>query len=236
MEPTIRDERPAADFTPSLLRVASDPRPIGSLHELLGGFCHKCRNTLNCLKMSLYLAKRDSEPDVLATLNQLEPHYREVEQIFDRLHAICRPITLTPVTLDLALLIDQRRLAWDAWMAARQRPLVVCSPREPAVGQYDPNCLGQGLDALVSWRAAAGTPREPARLRWHVHEQHFRLEWEERSAGGFDTPAIEAGPSASLALPLLMRVVSAHGGRLDLSVRDELLIGLSWPLALHRTE
>ena len=42
----------------SLSRVVVDPARIAELHEVLGPFCHKSRNILNSLKISLYLAHR----------------------------------------------------------------------------------------------------------------------------------------------------------------------------------
>src|SRR5262245_63205500 len=45
-------------LTGSLFRVATDASMVVALHDVLGSFCHECRNTLNSLKLSLYLAKR----------------------------------------------------------------------------------------------------------------------------------------------------------------------------------
>jgi hypothetical protein len=236
MEPWIGEQRPGLGFNASLLRAVSDTRSVGSLHQILGGFCHKCRNTLNCLKLSLYLAKRESAPDALSLLRQLEPHYRAVEQIFEQLQTICRPMSLSPVKLDLALLIEQHWPSWNQWMGTNQRRLDLFPPEVPAVGEFDPQRLGQGLDALIAWRAEAGAPRAPARLRWRVQDQRFRIDWEEPTACGIESPTPVPATSSSLALPLLSRVVSAHGGHVDLSVRDDVRIGLSWPLALQRTE
>jgi hypothetical protein len=221
----------------SLLRVAADPESLDSLHGLLGGFCHKCRNALNGLKLSLYLAKRLSHPEALAQLKELESHYDSLERLFDRLQLICRPMAITPITLPLGLLIEERRGTWDEWMARRGRRLLVSSPGEAVIGEFDPNRLTQGLDALVAWRAGDGAPGEPARLRWRLQNQQFQLDWVERSAQGLDLDSAPGGLdlSESLALPLLARVISAHGGHLDLTVRDGLRIGLRWPVAVSRS-
>src|SRR4051812_10760623 len=50
-------------LTSSLCRIAADPAQVGTLYEILGGYCHQCRNTLNSLKLSLYLARRGGAPD-----------------------------------------------------------------------------------------------------------------------------------------------------------------------------
>jgi hypothetical protein len=236
MDPQIRDERPGNCFHASLLRAVSDTRSVGSLYEILGGFCHKCRNTLNCLKLSLYLAQRQASPDTFAMLRELEPHYRAVEQVFERLQLICRPMALAPVKLDLALLIEQHQRSWKEWMGTNHRRLELCSPEVPAVGEFDPNRLGQGLDALIAWRAEAGDPNTPARLDWRTEAQQFRIDWREQTTGALESAERDPEASTSLALPLLSRVVTAHGGRVELRTSDELRIGLSWPLALPSTD
>jgi hypothetical protein len=190
---------------------------------------------LNCMKLSFYLAKRAPDPAALTSLSELEPYYLAVERLFDRLQTICRPMALTPIELPLELLIEERRGVWNEWMGSHQRRLEMFPSKQPAIGAFDPNRLGQGLDALVMWRAEVGAPGEPARLRWRVEEQQFRLDWEEPSARGLD-PAERAGERAeSLALPLLARVIAAHGGRLDWNVLAGLHIGLRWPLAVPIT-
>jgi hypothetical protein len=227
MAPVTIEGIPGEGLAVSLLRVSSDPAQRARLHQLLGTFCHQCRNTLNSLKLSLYLAKRSAAPDKLGPWNDLEPRYRDVEQFFERLQLIVRPMPLTTVRLPLALLLEDRGAAWSALLAARERRLDLAPPCESSTVAYDPLRLGDALDSLVAWRAEAGPAGQPARLRWDTVGGQAFLEWSEAAGSGREPPC--DGPQ-SLVLPLLGRVASAHGGSVSVDARDGLRVGLSWPV------
>jgi hypothetical protein len=211
----------------SLLRAAADPAERDRLHELLGGFCHQCRNTLNSMKLSLYLAKRGSDTKRRAVWSDLEPRYMAVEQFIERLQLIVRPMALTPVRLALSLLFEERGGAWSATMAASGRTLTCVSPPDPVVVSFDPFHLGHALDGLVAWRAAAGPPGTEASLHWWVDRGRSYLEWSE-TVTNTERPA--ATRDEALVLPLLGRVATAHGGSFSIDARDGLLIRLNWPV------
>ena len=141
------------DLACSLIDVVSNPFKVRALHDILGGFCHQCRNTLNSLKLSLYLAKRDPAHAASPDWGDLDHRYRDVELLFDRLQAICRPMTLTPIKASLSLVMEERGRSWVEAMAARDRCLTLFAP--PAgndVGEFDPVRLPEGLSTFIFWR------------------------------------------------------------------------------------
>jgi len=226
---------PNADdaLTGSLFRVATDLGMVTALHDVLGGFCHECRNTLNSLKLSLYLAKRESNVPTSDMLGEVESRYHEVEQLFDRLQLICRPMRVTPIRASLALLIQERSRSWVEAMSARERELTLVPPHEPDVGDFDPVRLTESLDAFVRWRAEVGEARSPAMLRWGVRDGRFELQWHEPRAGKPAGAAPGTARPDPLALPLLARVITAHGGTTTLDVDEGLRLEATWPLVMR---
>jgi hypothetical protein len=227
MVPVTIDGIPDQQIASSLLRLAVDPTHRACLYDALGGFCHQSRNVLNSLKLSLYLAKRSATPDLCARWSELEPHYLELEQFIERLQFIIRPMELNCVCLPLSLLIEERTDKWSAEMGTHGRRLEFVPPVNSSNVKYDPSWLGHALDALVAWRAEAKRGSSVAQLRWGVDHGASKLEWLEDSIGGADR---RLDRPDSLALPLVGRVVSAHGGTLSVDVRDGLQVCLRWPV------
>ena len=61
---------------------------------MLSSFNHRCRNSLNGIKMSLYLFKREVGGPMPGELGELERSYQQLEVLFDRLQMIYRPLSL----------------------------------------------------------------------------------------------------------------------------------------------
>ena len=230
------DHEGIGDLAASLLRVAGDPAQVVRLHELLGGFCHQCRNSLNSLKMGLYLAKRSEGGAPQAIWAQLEAHYQAAERIIDRMQQICRPMPLSLVRLPLTLFLEERRELWTRVLEEQGRSLEVRVAGDPnqqtdVVGHYDPSRLGTGLDAFVAWRAWAGGPGDPLRLTWGVPDGQFQLQWQEPSRGSHRPSASQSTAADPLALPMLARVISEHCGSVNVrNDEDGIHLDLRWPL------
>jgi hypothetical protein len=218
----------------SLVRIASDPGQVSDLHQILRVFCHQCRNLLNSLKISLYLARRAGVQVLPDTWGELEDRYGTVELLFDLLQTICRPMELAPVCLPFELLAEEKLDSWDKQFSERGRRLELVTPPRAVAIRYDPNWLGQAFDAFVGWRARAGEPGQSARLSWQTDGDLFRVDWREPECrGGLEVQGVTQGRPEPLALPLLARVVAAHGGGLDCSIQDGLYVGLRWPRDRH---
>jgi hypothetical protein len=221
----------------ALSRLVADPVRVEALHEVLGPFCHRSRNILNSLKISIYLARRkETSPggsdDVWA---EVEQRYLAVEEFFDRLQMLWHPLAQALVRLSLSLLLEDRRSRWVAQFGVHDRVLQLSAIGKDDVGDYDPNSLGVGLDAFVAWRASVGDADRDARLRWGTRDRRFELEWEElpaplRARGRTRAKAaVSAGRPGSLALPLLGRVIAAHGGVMELVEPSGRHVKFSWP-------
>ncbi|GAC1447803.1 MAG: hypothetical protein NVSMB9_30380 [Isosphaeraceae bacterium] len=240
MERLTSASGPGEQLAEDLSRVAADPDQTRHLHEILGGYCHQSRNLLNNLKMSLYLAQKESDPLTAEFWRGLEPRYEVVEQYFDRVQQICRPLRLTLVKLPLRLLIEDRLPAWNRELASKGRRMRIDPPTSSDVGLFDPAHLGQGFDALVAWRALIGDSSCDLRLRWTTEPGWFHLEWDEPTRSdsaingtmphhaGVPTDPGE-GPSA-LTIPLLTRILSLHGGRLETNAHPGWQLRMRWPL------
>jgi hypothetical protein len=219
----------------ALSRLVADAARVESLHAILGPFCHRSRNILNCLKISLYLARRtEASPGGSEDLwAEVELRYRAVEEFFDRLQMLWRPLPQALVRISLSLLLEDRREGWVAQFAAHDHVLRMNAMGGDDVGDYDPNCLGVALDAFIAWRASLGDSDCDARLRWWTRERRFQLEWDEPRAPGRGRRRAAAASSVyrteSLALPLLARVIAAHGGTMEFVEPSGRHLRLSWP-------
>jgi len=132
--------------------------------------------------------------------------------------------------MPLKFLIDEHRSSWSQSLESRDRRLELVPPPEPVIGDYDPFRLGQGLDVFVAWRAAVGSPGQPLRLRWWAETGRFVVEWSDPFSL-ISRPVVGQGfLSDWLALPFLARIVTAHGGSIDVDVETGLLVKLRWPL------
>jgi hypothetical protein len=212
---------------------------VEALHTVLGPFCHRSRNLLNSLKISLYLAHRkEASPGGSEDLwADVEQRYRAVEEFFDRLQMLWRPLPQALVRIALSLLLEDRRDGWVAQFRARDRVLRLSACGKDDVGDYDPNSLGVALDAFVGWRACAGDADRDARLRWGTREGRFEIEWDEpRAPTRAAANAVSSlSRTESLALPLLGRVIVAHGGVMELVEPSGRHLRLSWPQIARTT-
>ncbi len=212
-----------------LLAIARDAGLRRAVYGRLGEYCHQCRNRLNSLKLSLYLARRGATEVRSGGWDELDARYQELEKLVERVQIICRPMALSRVTLSLDLLIDDRRAEWTRLLHGSGGDLVFLPPAEATVASFDVDRLGSALDALVAWRAGGGAAGKTARLRWWAEAGHSHLLWEEdgRNQGeDADPPAVE---DRSWTLPFVARVIEAHGGDFRLKVGHAWRLDLSWP-------
>jgi hypothetical protein len=208
---------------------------------MLSGFCHRCRNSLNGIKMSLYLFRREARGAVPACWGDLESIYHRVEHLFDHLQTIYRPMTLAMVRSHLDEVIHFHAPKWRSWFESRGRAIRLDPPECQVPCEFDPAQLGAGLDAMAAWRAEAGDAGTLTRIAWSARDGSIEVRWEEVSsdepavplevADGFTGRDVASSSRAvdALALPLLARIVAAHGGRLHHVRQPGLIVQLRWP-------
>jgi hypothetical protein len=223
------------DLTNGFLKVATDPMGGQSLSEGLRVFFHDVRNRLNTLKIGIYLAKRNVQDAQAGLWSELEQTYRGLEQLVERIQTICRPPEISTIASDLGPWFEERRQVWTLWFDSGGSRLELSPPDEPATGRFDAWRLIQGLDALISWRAADARPGGRARLTWGCDPTHFSIEWAEESSQLSRPLEGGDGRSVSLALPLLAHVMNAHGGVISVSGSDGLIVQMTWPRSLAPT-
>jgi len=206
---------------------------------MLARFNHRCRNSLNGIKMGLYLFKREAEGPMPPCCIELARIYEEIERLFDRLQLIYRPLSVTMVRSPLGLLFIERLPSWRSCFSGKGRTLEVDRPNHDDSGDFDPTYLGLSLDAFIAWRAEAGHPKWQSHLSWRIADGCFEVSWDEirpstHSPGEEHETGVPQGPRPfvrgdSLALRLLARVVAAHGGYLETTSDPSFGIELRWP-------
>jgi hypothetical protein len=236
-------EGPAEEeLTCSALRQVDDPERAERLRHLLSGFNHRCRNSLNGIKMSLYLSNRQWKGAAPPSWVEIEQKYQEMERLFDRLQVIYRPLSMTMVRSPLGQLVDERLPSWRSWFTRSGRTLEIEPPCQEVPGDFDPIHLGHALDAFVGWRADHGSSPGNPRLRWRIDAGFFEVAWIEgnsdQTCGPNHKPETRhiretTNPSSAfdcLSLPLLARIVAAHGGCQE-TMRDPAAfrLKLRWP-------
>jgi hypothetical protein len=217
------------DLTGHFLRIATDSEGSRDLAQTLRGFFHDARNRLNSLKIGLYLARRAACPPQRRVWEELDHSYRGLEQLVDRLQTLCRPMDLSPVTADVRTWLEERRDLWCSQLGAVGRALEWGPSPTPAVGRFDPMWLIKGLDALVAWRATKEGCDKSARITWGADSTQLHIEWSEEGPSVDGPLEGRDGRSVSMVLPILARIMTAHGGSLAVSQRGGLVVRLAWP-------
>jgi len=206
---------------------------------MVGCFNHRCRNSLNGIKMGLYLFKREAEGPMDPGWIELANIYEEIERMFDRLQWVYRPMSLTMVRSPLGLLVREHLSSWRFSFTEIGRTLEVERPNQDDPGDFDPMYLGLALDAFIAWRAEAGHPKSQSSVSWRIKDGCFEVSWVEarppcHSPGGEDEIGIPRGPRPSvrvdsLVLPMLAQVMAAHGGYVETTRDPAYGVKLCWP-------
>ena len=228
---SMRDGATLNDLDAALLRIVSDPGRLGSFYEIMGGYCHKARNHLNSISLSLYLARKAPPCEDSPCWAEVAERYRAVEALFDRLQNVCRPMPLSRLRVPLGALLGEKRPGWAEQLAGRGIALEIAGPEHPVPVNVDMMRLTHALDALIGERARGARPGTTLRLDWRAEPRRVILEFTESPP---ERPAAAApgdeGP-LSLAIPLLARVAAEHGGGLDAGRFDPLRLRLHIPAA-----
>jgi hypothetical protein len=217
------------DLAGQLVRIARDPVLRGMVYERLGDYCHQCRNRLNSLKLMIYLMMKQAPAGSARGWEEINRHYRDLERRLDQIQTLCRPMTITRVTLGIDLLMDDRRQDWSRSMSARGRNLEFIPPTSRTSASFDADRLGQALDAIVDWRAGEGPAGRPARLRWWAEGDQAHVAWEEPDPNPTEVLRVPTHGGSLWALPLLVRVAEAHGGECRIEAKRGWRVEVSWP-------
>ena len=220
------------DLNQALLCLAQNADLRKSLEQTLGDYCHQSRNRLNSLKLGIYLAKKQASCGDETRWQYLEVNYQAVETQIDRLQMICRPMSLALVKIGLGLLFDDRYERWSALMRAAGHAIEFVRPDGPNLTRFDVDRLGMALDALVAWRAEQGTQGTLVQVKWWVHAGEARIIWSEQTANDSPREPAIGGNSPEWTLPILIRVVGEHGGRLKVAEHPHWHLTISWPTSL----
>lgn len=211
-----------------LLMIAHDPGLRQSVYQELGEYCHTCRNRLNSLKLSIFLAMRLSNDVNSDRWSFIERQYLELERSVDRVQALCRPMTLSMVSIAFDLLIEERADEWADEMAVGGCLLECVPPPTRAVAAFDVERMGQVLDAIVQWRAGGVARGRTARLQWWVEAGTAHVAWSEEGTSP-DGPAPEG---AKWVMPLVARVILTHHGEYRVAENQGWRLEFSWPSML----
>jgi hypothetical protein len=117
--------------------------------------------------------------------------------------------------------------------------LEIDRPDQEDPGDFDPMYLGVGLDAFIVSRAQAAHPTWRSSLSWRMANGCFEVSWDEvppvsRVRGAAEESRLANGARPShrgdpLALPLLARVVAAHGGFVETTSNAGFGMTIRWP-------
>ena len=224
------DRTIGSDLVSVLMEIAQNPALQRDLDKILGDFCHQCRNRLNSLKLSLYLAKRQSPNRVTETWRDLESDYQALERQFERVQTICRPMCPSFVTIDLSLLFEDRRLNWSKILTDQGLELEFVRPQGRCLARFDVNQMGAALDAVIQWRAEQGSLATRTLLKWWDDSGRTHVEWVEAASivRREKTPS-PPRPEVAWTLPNLAQVVAEHGGTIKVDERNGWVLSFSWP-------
>ncbi len=211
-----------------LLNVISSPEGINELHDVLGSFCHRWRNHLNALSLGIHLTSQAQGNLHGDFWQDMEGRYRSLERLITEFQEISRPARLTPLRLPLCAFWADRHVQWQPECERLGRTLELSPPSTLVYAEFDPTRFTQVFDTLVIGRDAPG----PIEVRWwEGPDKHVRVEWHEPEA--LVRHHRRTDQPASLAVPLLGRLMTSHGGRLDVTEHPGcgFTLAMAWPLS-----
>lgn len=215
----------------ALLSIASNNDQVALLHRLLDRYCHRFRNRLNSMKLCLYLGQKtsDEQRTSLSQWRELENRYQVLEHFVEQFQSFCRPFQVSPMEVSLNLFLEELRKTWNHRLADHQFQFELLPPGHPVQAYFDPSRMSQGLDALASWRGLVIPQGSLIHLSWWDRDNWVYLRWEEPEP--LPIPAAKAPEElqANIALPILARILQAHGGTLQLSSQEWFQMTLRWP-------
>ena len=208
-----------------LLRCAEVPGRIEDLNHLLDHYCHRLRNRLNSLKLSLYLSRRLAEGRCTDQIDRADAAYRQIAAVVDHLQAICAPVALAVSGGSMNEWVGSQGANWHAILATRGILLDIEDSHEAIFACCDRARLGQGIEVLVREWAEHGRPGSEIRMSWGRRFDRCYLRFE---GGAWLLPC--RGESDRLAFAIAGRVLAVHRGVLAIEDDPEsTTVDLSWP-------
>jgi hypothetical protein len=224
---TVGNQREELNAT--LARVAGDNQLVSELYALLHEYCHRARNHLHCLNMGLYLARR-GEAFGDAQWSSLERAYRNLESLVESMQTLCRPMTLSIVAMDLSKVLEDRRERWSELFRDTGASLDWNPPDHPTACHFDPFRLADALDRWAAWRAEETGSGTAVTVSWAIDENNVVLHWLETQSSHARLGRTNDRIRPNLALPILSRMTSVHGGIMSLRFTEGLDMALRLPL------
>lgn len=213
----------------ALLRCVEEPERIPLLQSLLDRYCHRLRNRLNSMKLSLYLSRRLSGEVYGPEWVRADLAYRTIEMTIEQVQLFCNPLQAMPVDGDLDVWVRDHRTSWEKLLVGHPVHLEYEPSSEPLPTQFDWYRLAQGLHGLVLYWAGLEDHDCVIRLSWGRELNSLFLRFESDSSIVRPKDSTE-----NLALPVLARVLMAHGGTLLIPASETSII-LTWPSECPRT-
>ena len=157
MSPQPREES-AEDGPYNTIRsahVGDEPGDLDASARMMRHFSHRCRNSLNGIKLGMYVLKKElaSVGTSASRWNELGRTYDEIEKLFDRLQRIYQSTPLTVVRSPLGQLIAERFPFWRTRFAASGRSILVNPP-----GTRPPVILIRPISVSASTHLLPGGP------------------------------------------------------------------------------
>lgn len=211
----------------TLLRMIDNPGRLDGLQWQLDRYCHRLRNRLNSLKLSLYLARRLDQAAPVAW-EDADANYRRMEVLIEHLQAVVTPLRLAPIEIDLLAWLAEAMPCWRRALEAGGLSMAGEGPDGPLPVRFDTTRFSQAIAPLIEAWARPGAEGSTVRLRWGADGECCALEF---AADGPVGPRLVGalGAADGLALPRLARVLQAHGGRLDIRDGRAPSLRLRWP-------
>jgi hypothetical protein len=215
----------------AMLSIVSEEDQIALLHHHLDRYCHRFRNRLNSLKLCLFMGKKslgESEFDK-GQWQELETLYQVLENLMEQFQQYCRPSEVHPMEVSLRSFVQELRGTWSHRLSNREIQVEFHSTDCRSKCQLDLARMTLGLDALANWRGSVLPPGSTIVLNCWEDQGSFWLSWEESEPLPSARDDSDDEVAANIALPVLARILHAHGGTLEVTHQEPFRLLLRWP-------
>jgi|SRR5690554_2193504 two-component system sensor histidine kinase HydH len=220
-------------LTPSVSEAIPKPNP--ELDRILMELAHILSHRLRSLVAGIE-GFADLLTDTLATKEQRELTLRiiegtaRMERVLADLQLFCNPQVPVPIPLRLSDVLDDLDAALDD--CDRERVLLDLEVNEDCTVLADPRLLRQALLVLVQNALDASSNGNSVRFGVKIDEYSGTVRFDVRNSGviSLENPESQVflpffttkAQNLGIGLPIALRIVHAHGGKLYLSSNDEI--------------